>query len=100
MPGQNRLKSLLRHAINRMLRGFLAVKSIGEDILTRDVYLTAAGEPYDCLKRALRAEIDESAWSALYSTVSRPFEKPETGKIAIKVINHYGDEVLKVFGVE
>ena len=50
-------------------------------------------------ERALRAEIDEAAWSSLYSTVSRPFAKPETGKIAVKVINHYGDEVLKVFGI-
>lgn len=47
----------------------------------------------------LRADIDEAAWSSLYSTVSHPFAKPETGKIAVKVINHYGDEVLKVFEV-
>lgn len=47
--------------------------------------------------RALRAEIDEAAWSALYSTPSYPFDPPTTGKIAHKVINHYGDEVLKVY---
>ena len=58
-----------------------------------------AEEPYDKLKRAIRAEIDEAAWSSLYGTVSRPFAKPETGKIAVKVINHYGDEVLKVFEI-
>ena len=51
----------------------------------------------ELLKRALRAEIDEGAWSSLYSTVSRPFAPPETGKIAVKVINHYGDEVLKIY---
>lgn len=45
------------------------------------------------------AEIDEAAWSSLYSTQSSPFDPPETGKIAVKVINHYGDEVLKVFDV-
>jgi adenine-specific DNA-methyltransferase len=43
--------------------------------------------------------VDEAAWSAIYSTTSRPFPKPKTSKIAVKVINHYGDEVLKVFGV-
>jgi len=43
--------------------------------------------------------VDEEAWSALYSTVSRPFPAPASGKIAVKVINHYGDEVLKVFDV-
>jgi adenine-specific DNA-methyltransferase len=48
---------------------------------------------------ALRAEIDEATWSTLYSTVSRPFAAPEQGRIAIKLINHYGDEVLKVFEV-
>ena len=48
---------------------------------------------------ALRAEIDEGAWSSLYSTVSRQFAVPVSGKIAVKVINHYGDEVLKVYEV-
>ncbi len=71
----------------------------GESFFVRHAYFTGAGEPYDKLKRALRAEIDEAAWSALYSTRSRPFDKPATGKIAIKVINHYGDEVLKVCAV-
>ena len=47
----------------------------------------------------MRADIDEAAWSSLYCTTSRPFDMPETGKIAVKVINHYGDEVLKVFQV-
>ena len=51
------------------------------------------------LQRALKAEIDEDAWASLYSTVSRPFEAPSTGKIAVKVINHCGDEVLKVYEV-
>jgi adenine-specific DNA-methyltransferase len=70
-----------------------------ESFFVRHAYFTGAEEPYDKLKRALRAEIDEAAWSSLYTTVSRPFPKPETGKIAVKVINHYGDEVLKVFEV-
>ncbi len=71
----------------------------GESFFVRHAYFTGAEEPYDKLKRALRADIDEAAWSSLYSTVSRPFVKPETGKIAVKVINHYGDEVLKVFEI-
>lgn len=65
----------------------------------RSAYFTGADEPYEKLKRALKAEIDEAAWATLYSTVSRLFAQPETGKIAVKVINHYGDEVLKVFEV-
>jgi adenine-specific DNA-methyltransferase len=71
----------------------------GESFFVRHAYFTGADEPYEKLKRALRTEIDESAWSSLYSTVSRPFPKPTSGKIAVKVINHYGDEVLKVFPV-
>jgi adenine-specific DNA-methyltransferase len=71
-----------------------------ESFFVRHAYFTGAEEPYEKLKRALRAEIDEAAWSSLYSTVSRPFDPPKTGKIAIKVINHYGDEVLKVFEVK
>jgi adenine-specific DNA-methyltransferase len=70
-----------------------------ESFFVRHAYFTGAEEPYDKLKRALRAEIDEAAWSALYSTVSRPFGRPKSGKIAIKVINHYGDEVLHVFEI-
>jgi adenine-specific DNA-methyltransferase len=68
-----------------------------ESFFVRDAYFTGAGEPYAKLQRALKAEIDEEAWASLYSTISRPFEVPSTGKIAVKVINHYGDEVLKVY---
>jgi adenine-specific DNA-methyltransferase len=70
-----------------------------ESFFVRHAYFCGADEPYEKLQRALKAEIDEAAWSSLYSTVSRPFNLPKTGKIAIKVINHYGDEVLKVYEV-
>jgi adenine-specific DNA-methyltransferase len=68
-----------------------------ESFFVRHAYFTGADEPYKKLQRALKAEIDEDAWASLYSTVSRPFDPPSTGKIAVKVINHYGDEVLKVY---
>ena len=71
----------------------------GESVFVRHACFTGADEPYEKLKRTLRAEINEAAWSTLFSTVSRPFAQPETGKIAVKAINHYGDEVLKVFEV-
>jgi adenine-specific DNA-methyltransferase len=71
-----------------------------ESFFVRHAYFTGADEPYKKLQRALKAEIDEDAWSTLYSTVSRPFDPPSTGKIAVKVINHYGDEVLKVYACE
>ncbi len=76
---------------------FIDTSYNGESFFVRHAYFTGAEEPYDKLKRALRAEIDEAAWSALYSTKSIPFDRPKTGKIAVKVINHYGDEVLKVY---
>jgi adenine-specific DNA-methyltransferase len=75
---------------------FIDTNYNGESFFVRHAYFTGSQEPYDRLKRALRAEINEAAWSKLYSTESIPFDPPKTGKIAIKVINHYGDEVLKV----
>lgn len=82
---------------------FIDTEYNGESFFVRHAYFTGAAKdgegPYDKLKRALRAEIDDAAWSTLYSTTSRPFDPPSTGKIAVKVINHYGDEVLKVFDV-
>ena len=70
-----------------------------QSFFVRHAYFTGAEEPYARLKRALRAEIDEDAWASLYATRSRPFPVPPSGKIAVKVINHYGDEVLKVYDV-
>jgi adenine-specific DNA-methyltransferase len=68
-----------------------------ESFFVRHAYFLGGGEPYDKLKRALRAEIDEAEWAKLYSAQSLPFEAPTKGKVAVKVINHYGDEVLKVY---
>ena len=70
-----------------------------ESFFVRHCYFTGGNDPYKRLKTALKADIDEEAWESLYRTVSRPFPKPETGKIAVKVINDYGDEVMKVFEV-
>ncbi len=71
-----------------------------ESFFVRHAYFLGADDPYKALKTTLKAEIDEDAWSTLHSDVSRPFDKPETGRIAVKVINHLGDEVMKVFRVE
>ena len=79
---------------------FIDTNYNAESFFVRHAYFTGADEPYKKLKRALRAEIDEAAWAELYSTTSRPFPPPERGKIAVKVINHYGDEVLKVYEIK
>ena len=71
-----------------------------ESFFVRHAYFLGANDPYKQLKTALKAEIDEAAWSTLYRAVSRPFAKPKSGRIAVKVINHFGDEVMKVFGVQ
>ena len=76
---------------------FIDTEYNAESFFVRHAYFTGGDKPYEKLKRALKAEIDEEAWSSLYSTRSRPFPKPSTGRIAVKVINHYGDEVLKVY---
>jgi adenine-specific DNA-methyltransferase len=71
----------------------------GESFFVRHCYFTGNQNPYEKLQKALKADIDEDAWTELYGTTSRPFARPESGRIAVKVINDYGDEVLKVFEV-
>ena len=71
-----------------------------ESFFVRHAYFLGANDPYKSLKTTLRAEINQEAWETLNSDVSRPFEKPESGRIAVKVINHLGDEVMKVFRVD
>ena len=70
-----------------------------ESFFVRHAYFLGANDPYGALKTTLKAEIDEDAWATLHSDTSRPFEKPKSGRIAVKVINHLGDEVMKVFRV-
>ena len=71
-----------------------------ESFFVRHAYFLGANDPYKALKTTLKAEIDAEAWATLTSDTSRPFDKPESGRIAVKVINHLGDEVMKVFRVE
>jgi adenine-specific DNA-methyltransferase len=70
-----------------------------ESFFVRHAYFLGAGDPYKSLKTTLKAEIEESLWASLNSDTSRPFPKPESGRIAVKVINHLGDEVMKVYKV-
>jgi len=78
---------------------FIDTEYDGEQFFVRHAYFTGADRPFEKLQRALNADIDEELWNSLYSTESRPFPKPSTGRIAVKVINHYGDEVLQVYEV-
>ena len=70
-----------------------------ESFFVRHAYFLGANDPYSALKTTLKAEIDKEAWDTLNSDTSRPFDKPKSGRIAVKVINHLGDEVMKVFKV-
>ena len=78
---------------------FLDTDYNGESFFVRHAYFLGQNDPYTSLKTTLKAEIDPEAWSTLHSDTSRPFDKPKTGRIAVKVINHLGDEVMKVFKV-
>ena len=71
----------------------------GESFFVRQAYFLGQNDPYKSLKTSLKAEIDPEAWESLNSDVSVPFSKPSTGRIAVKVINHLGDEVMKVYRV-
>jgi adenine-specific DNA-methyltransferase len=70
-----------------------------ESFFVRHAYFLGANDPYSALKTTLKAEIDPEAWATLHSDTSRPFDKPKNGRVAVKVINHLGDEVMKVFRV-
>jgi adenine-specific DNA-methyltransferase len=70
-----------------------------ESFFVRHAYFLGANDPYSALKITLKAEINEEAWATLNSDTSRAFDKPKSGRIAVKVINHLGDEVMKVFRV-
>ncbi len=70
-----------------------------ESFFVRHAYFLGANDPYKALKTTLKAEINEEAWATLNSDTSRPFAKPKSGRIAVKVINHLGDEVMKVFKI-
>ena len=78
---------------------FLDTDYNGESFFVRHAYFLGQNDPYTSLKTTLKAEIDPEAWATLHSDTSRPFDKPKTGRIAVKVINHLGDEVMKVFKV-
>jgi adenine-specific DNA-methyltransferase len=71
-----------------------------ESFFVRHAYFLGANDPYKSRKTTLKAEINEDAWQSLHSDTSRPFDKPSSGRIAVKVINHLGDEVMKVFRVK
>lgn len=71
----------------------------GESFFVRHAYFLGQNDPYGALKTTLKAEINPEAWATLNSDTSRPFDKPKSGRIAVKVINHLGDEVMKVFRV-
>ena len=70
-----------------------------ESFFVRQAYFLGANDPYKALRTTLKAEIDADAWATLHSDTSRPFARPESGRIAVKVINHLGDEVMKVLAI-
>ena len=78
---------------------FIDTDYSGESFFVRQAYFPGADVPYKALRSTLKGEIDEDAWESLKRTVSRPFARPKSGRIAVKVINHLGDEVMKVMGV-
>ncbi|WP_437515159.1 site-specific DNA-methyltransferase [Sorangium sp. So ce1099] len=85
------------HTTDDIACWFIDTDYSGDSFFVRHAYFTGANDPYEKLKRALKAEIDEDTWASLYTTKSRPFDPPSSGLIAVKVINHYGDEVLRVY---
>jgi len=90
---------VVSHQANGIACWFVDTDYNGESFFVRHAYFLGANDPYKSLKTNLKAEIDPEAWATLNSDTSRPFDTPKTCRIAVKVINHLGDEVMKVFRV-
>jgi adenine-specific DNA-methyltransferase len=88
--------ALRSSSVDDIAAWFLDSDYDGDAFFVRHAYFTGADNPYDRLRKALRADISDEAWATVNSAVSRLFPRPTSGKIAVKVINHYGDEVMKV----
>jgi adenine-specific DNA-methyltransferase len=86
-------------APDKIASWFIDTDYNGESFFVRHAYFCGGDRPYERLSKTLKADVDPEAWESLYSATSRPFPRPESGKIAVKVINHYGDEILKVYEV-
>ena len=95
-PGSGQV---LSYASNGIACWFIDTDYDQESFFVRHAYFLGANDPYKALKTTLKAEIDKDVWNTLNSDVSRPFDRPASGRIAVKVINHLGDEVMKVFRV-
>ena len=78
---------------------FIYTDDSEESFFFRHAYFLGANDPYGALKTTLKAEIDAEAWATLNSDIPRPFDKPKRGRTAVEIINHLGDEVMKVFRV-
>ena len=94
--GERRLRSL---SARGSACWFIDTDYNEESFFVRHAYFLGANDPYKALKTTLKADIDKDVWETLHSDTSRPFDKPKGGRIAVKVINHLGDEVMKVFAV-
>lgn len=70
-----------------------------ESFFVRQAYFLGQKDPYESLRKTLKAEINADAWASLCSDTSRPFPPPKNRRIAVKVINYLGDEVMKVFEI-
>ena len=90
---------VISHGADGIACWFIDTDYNQESFFVRHAYFLGANDPYSALKTTLKAEIDPEAWATLNSDTSRPFDKPKSGRIAVKVINHLGDEVMKVFKV-
>lgn len=85
------------NGVRNIAARFIDIEYDEESFFVRHVYSLGANDPYKALKTALRAEIDKDAWASIYSARSRPFPRPRDGAFAVKLINHFGDEVMKVY---
>ena len=95
-PSKGEVRS---HEPDKIACWFVDTNYNEESFFVRQAYFPGSNDPYKALRRSLKAEINEDAWASLRKNTSRPFMKPNSGRIAVKVINHLGDEAMRVFRV-
>jgi adenine-specific DNA-methyltransferase len=87
---------IVNNSVEDIACWFLDDNYNGESFFVRHAYFIGMEAPYKALRTTLKGEINEEAWESIQGNTSHVFPKPSTGKIAIKVINHLGDEVMAV----
>ena len=89
--------SIRNNPVEQIACWFIDTDYDGESFYVKHAYFVGNEKEFESLKKTLKLQLDLEEWSKLNSTESIPFEIPKSKKNALKVINNFGDEILKVY---